>query len=78
MVFIFSAFSFLNHLLLLPLLILLIVKATSSRLNPLMEFLWLVAFPIIVVVFAVCTGLLCKSGFPYLWGVEQTISVVMS
>jgi len=39
MVIIFFAFSFLHHLLLLPLLILLIVKATPSRLNPIMEFI---------------------------------------
>jgi len=73
MVFIFFAFSFLHHLLLLPLLILLIVKATPSRLNPIMEFIWLVAFPVIVVVFAVCTGLLCKSGFTHNIGVLTDI-----
>jgi len=60
MVFIFFAFSFLHHLLLLPLQILIFVKAKKSRLSPLLEFSWLVAFPIIVVVFAVFTGLLCE------------------
>ena len=73
MVFIFFAFSFLHHLLLLPLQILIFVKAKKSRLSPLLEFSWLVAFPIIVVVFAVFTGLLCEFVIYNIWSTDTLI-----
>ena len=59
MVFIFFAFSFLLHLLLLPITGVLIVKFKTS-LRPLTEFAWLIAFPIIVILYAIFAGLLCE------------------
>lgn len=69
MVFIFFAFSFLHHLLLLPVNILMMVKLKKTF-NPMVEFWWLVAFPVIVVLYAILAGLLCKFGIT-----EESISL---
>ena len=60
MIFIFFGFYLLHHVLLLSITIpyMWYYRANLSRST---EFAWLVALPIVIVVFAVFAGLLCKS-----------------
>ena len=60
MVFIFFAFSLLHYILLLPVKVFLLYKF-RSRLSKFTEFAWLVAFPVIVIVYAICAGILCET-----------------